>query len=221
VDFDQIQIIMTAVMAFSTLAYAVLTVILVRETRRLREVQAEPEVVLYLESSRFVPSAFDIVASNIGATPAYELEWQYDKDHPLASKESVNLNRMKFFEGAPFFAPGQEYRSFFGMGPDLLSEPIVESLAISAQYENRQGRKFERTFEISVSQFHGRSWIGGHPDREIADALKKIQRDFRHTTTGFKKLYVDMYDSADREKRRQELEKRFESQRQDADEQNE
>ncbi len=73
-DVNQLQMAMTIIMAFSTLAYAVLTVILVYETRRLRQVQAEPEIVIYLAESKFVTSTFDVVVRNIGATPAYKLK---------------------------------------------------------------------------------------------------------------------------------------------------
>jgi hypothetical protein len=109
-DAASLQLVFTGVVAVATVVYAFLTLLLVRETVRLRRVQAEPEIVLYLQPSEYDLSLIDIVIRNVGATPAHNMHWEFDRNHELIRDKDVGLDRMKFFEGIPYFAPGQVFR---------------------------------------------------------------------------------------------------------------
>jgi len=169
-----IQIISTTVIAVATIIYAYLTYIIVKETRRLREVQVEPEIVLYLQPSENNPSFIYIIVRNIGASPAYNLKWTFDKNSPLLTIKNVNLLEIKFFDGIDFFAPGQEFISFLETGPNLLSDPIPPPLEMNLKFSNRRGDEFFRKFLLNPKQFSGRLYIKNENLKEISKHLKNI-----------------------------------------------
>lgn len=204
-----LQIIFSAVVALATVAYAALTLFLVRETIRLREAQTEPEIVVYLQPSEHANRAIDIVVKNIGAGSAHNLVWSFDTNAPLIKERGTNLDKMKFFEGVTYFAPAQVFSSFFGTGPDLLREPVPPALKMVLKYENRNKKQYTREFIIDPMQFYGRMWIGGQPMREMAESLKKIEKNIDHMLSGFKRAKVDIYARQDREEERREMEEHW------------
>jgi hypothetical protein len=203
-----IQTIFIAATAIATIIYAVLTIILVKETRKLREVQAEPEIVCYLQESRYVMMALDLIVKNIGGSTAFNINWDYDKDAPLLTRARTDFNKLRFFKGIDQFSPGQEYRTFFAMGYDLLKEPEISPMELNLDYQNRGNKKFTRKFYLDPMRDEGRTFIGGEPLNKIADNLEKVARNLDHFSTGFKKLKVDVFNSIDREGQNHESEDR-------------
>jgi len=68
-----LTVLFTAVVTISTVVYAILTAVLVRETKKMREVQTEPRIEITL---RPLESAINIVRlhiKNIGLGPAENL----------------------------------------------------------------------------------------------------------------------------------------------------
>lgn len=211
--WDYLQIILTAVVTLATVVYAFLTWILVRETMRLRQAQTEPEITLYLEPSEFHPNMIDIIVRNVGPGTAYNLQWAFDRNAPLIKERGAGLDKMRFFDGIPYFAPSQTFRSFFATGIDLLREPIPSALTMEVSYQSQQGQSSKRSFIIDPQQFYGRAWIGeDQPLLKIANKIEKIESRLGDMFSAFKRIKVDVYDHEDREKQAKEFEQRFHAQ---------
>ena len=200
-DFIFISTIATAI---ATVAYAILTVVIVKETIRLRKVQTDPEIVLYLQPEERSPNFLDIVVKNVGSGAAYDLVWDFDRSSRLGSDGKFGISQIKFFDGIKYFAQGQEFRSFFASNNELFSEPAASAMKIQVFYRTDDGRKGKREFIIDPQVFYGRMWIG-QPD--VSESLKLIQRDISLIGSGFHKLGVKVYDKQDRVNERKELEK--------------
>jgi hypothetical protein len=185
----------------ATVLYAILTIYLVRETIKLRQVQTEPEIVVYLQIPEDQPRIFDIVVRNIGGGTAYKLQWEFNREAILAKERGSRLNGQSFFtKGCDYFAPGQVYFSAFGRGPELLKEPFPPPLLLKVSYKNRQGTKYQREYNIDPMQYYGRSSISGQGVKEIAESLKGIKEDLSQVVSGFNRLNINTYDASDRNK---------------------
>ncbi len=194
---ENIQIICTAVIAIATFLYALLTFFIVKETIRLREIQTEPDVVVYLQVTDNEPYTLDIVAKNIGAGPALNVVWSFDKRAPLIVDKKTGLDKIKFLDRVEFFPPGIEYRSLLG-GPNLFQEPVSPPLDVSVTYTNRLNKIYSRSFRIDPQELFGRSWIDNNNIHEISRSLQNISRQVDHLTSGFHRLKVDTYSNTDR-----------------------
>ena len=72
---------LTAVVAFSTVFYVVLTGKFVSETRQLRKVQTEPRVSVRLElADRAGHGAMELVIRNEGQSPAQDIQFNFRGD---------------------------------------------------------------------------------------------------------------------------------------------
>ena len=195
---NELQMTFTAIVAISTFVYAILTIIMVRETIRLREAQTEPEIVVFLQSIEAFPSGFDIIVRNIGGGVAYNIRWEFDHNAPLIMEKGTRLNEQLFFtKGVEHFAPGQIYSSVFGRGPELLQKPATP-LPIKVSFENRKGKKYMREYIIDPMFVYGRSWLGGSGIHEISDNIKDIRNEFLHIASGFSRMNINSYNSNDR-----------------------
>jgi hypothetical protein len=67
-------------------------------------------------------------------------------------------------------------------------------------FENRQKKKYSRSYFIDPLQYFGRSWIGNDKLSDVGENLHKIERHLDHVVSGFDRLSVDVYSSKDREK---------------------
>lgn len=206
---NDLIIVSAVVTAVATLVYAILTLVILRETVRLRKVQTEPEIVLLIQSHERHRNLYEVVVKNTGAGAACNLSWKYDKNSKFATDDDYGaLNKLKFFQGITYFPPGQEFRSLLGGGMELFSDPTL-SLELVVEYENRIGQKDKRKFILDPILFYGASWIGNQPD--ITDSLHEIQRDIHQFSTGFHRLKIDVYDKNDRAREKKTLENHFKS----------
>ena len=78
---DLLLLIFAGIVAASTLVYAVLTWRLVGETRRMREVQTEPQISVRAElSERGDHGGIDLVIRNEGQGAAYKINFKFEGD---------------------------------------------------------------------------------------------------------------------------------------------
>jgi hypothetical protein len=170
-------ILLSAVVASATVVYAVLTYFLVRETKRLREVETEPTISVFVRPLDRIERMLEIVVKNIGRGPAYHLQWDYDNDAPVICRlreRDFNFSDLGFFRGSEYMAPGEEYRSLFGMTTDLLNGPALPALKLNVTYLNEAGRKYAGTFLIDPEELRGRTFLLGRPNDDLVQTLGNI-----------------------------------------------
>lgn len=109
-----ITVIFTAVVTLSTVAYAILTRVLVSETRKMREVQTEPKIQITIESLEIAIQIIRLNIKNIGLGPAYNLSFT---PSVICGGESAK-NLLKEFTQSNFFDTGLRY---FGPSQNIYS----------------------------------------------------------------------------------------------------
>ena len=197
--------IFAAVVAISTTVYAILTWKLVSETKRLREVQTEPNLAVYLVPRPEWGAMLDLRIENVGAGIATDVRLHATPNIEAAGDKKINDLGL-FTDGLPMLAPGRS-RQFYltNLHGSKDFETLIKSeFVVKADYSNSDGNRVSDHFTIGFSEFRDLMIEDQDSGRKIAAALEKIQRDISHWDTGFRKLGVNVYTARDRD-RKEEL----------------
>lgn len=223
--------------AIATVAIAVLTFILAKETWYLREAQIRqleelkrenirPNIGIQLDSSPVGMHFMDARISNSGKGIAKKVRFSFRSrsgapvtaGHDPVSDKFLKLSM--FSKGIETVGIGQTLSSFVFSFLDLSQElngKIFEPyLSIVADFEDVEGNKHQNTFEIDFAQYEGVSHLGGaDAAHKISEEVKKIRELLgRVIKTSRNRLEVDVFDDDDRKSESERIEKQIEAHRQ-------
>lgn len=191
IDANWTIAVATVALVLATIALAWLTLLLVRETRKTREQQSQPDVIVTVEQSRYI-NFFELVIENVGAGAAYDV-----KITPPTGFRSRDFDVSPVFSVA-LLKSRSVIRTFIGNHKEI----NLERQTWAVDYADKKGQRITNRYEIDLSFFRGISSIGTPPDEETASALKKIAEDLQRLVSGFKRLRVDVYSNEDRAEQR-------------------
>ncbi|MDT8878048.1 hypothetical protein RSO68_01030 [Halomonas saccharevitans] len=217
---DALTVIFTAVVTLSTVVYAVLTGILVSETRKMREVQTEPKIHITLESFDFAIHIIRLNIQNIGLGPARNLTFQPSviDGGESAEKLLTEFTESNFFKtGLRHFGPGQNVYSTYTQTTQDFEGKSASVLSFKIEYESATGKKYSDEIIIDMSEIKGRYQLGKPNLYAIASSLEKLQKDVGHIVSGFKRVKADVYSSDDRKEEKEERERWYEEQRRESE----
>ncbi len=202
-----LTVIFTAVVTISTVVYAVLTAVLVAETRRMRQAQTEPKVEVVIKSREEWISLIHVYVRNIGLGPAYDIRFNITSEKGDEGAQALieDFTKANFFKtGLTYLGPGQEQASDLSQMTEKYEQKIESVLVFDVRYRGATGKQYQEKFRLDFSEFKGRSQIGKPHLYAIAQHLEKIQNDFHHLATGYKRIKADVYDNEDRAQERKE-----------------
>jgi len=106
-------VVFSAVVAFATMVYAILTWRLVSETRKMREAQTEPKVSATIQPTKESINFVAMLIQNIGLGPAYNIKFDVNPDFEYAKGRF--LSELGFIKrGLSYLPPNQKLQlSFF------------------------------------------------------------------------------------------------------------
>jgi hypothetical protein len=200
-------VIFTAVVTFSTVIYALLTAMLVTETRRMRQAQTEPKVQIIVKQWDQWINIVHICIRNIGLGPAYDISFNVSADAggEGAEKLITDFTKANFFRiGLKYLGPGQELVPGYSQMTKDFEKKIESILVFTVQYQDATGKKYQESFRIDFSEFKGTTRIGKPHLYAIAENLEKIEKDISNIATGFKRIQVDIYNNDDRKEEQKE-----------------
>ncbi|MCC6208983.1 MAG: hypothetical protein IT488_12650 [Gammaproteobacteria bacterium] len=206
---DFATLLFTAVVAISTVVYALLTAFLVRETAQMRRAQTEPRLSAYFLPKEEFVNFGHLYIKNIGLGPAYNIRVSIEPEGSAAGSELLlkDFLKVKAFEkGLNYLGPGQILRSGFTSMVENYQEKINAVLHVSLSYKSADGKKKSETFRVDFSELEGYGSLGKPHLYSIAQSLEKIERDIHHLSSGFHKLKVHTFDHEDREREKREWE---------------
>jgi hypothetical protein len=220
---DFATLLFTAVVAISTVVYALLTAFLVRETAQMRRAQTEPRLSAYFLPKEEFVNFGHLYIKNIGLGPAFDIRVSIAPEGSLAGSKLLlkDFLKVKAFEkGLNYLGPGQILRSGFTSMVENYQEKINAVLHVSLSYKSADGTKKSETFRVDFSELEGYGSLGKPHLYSIAQSLEKIQGDIHHLSTGFHKPKVYTFNHEDRERERREWEDKREKMMQKKEQQN-
>ncbi|TDC66262.1 hypothetical protein E1258_03305 [Micromonospora sp. KC207] len=153
----------------------------VREARRLREEQAQPYVVAYMEHSQADMQFLDLVIKNFGTTAARDVRIYAQPTLKRSTGQGADTEDVGLFKALPILVPQQEWRTFWDSGLNRKRTNLPDEHVVKVEYKDARGRKMEPTVAaLDWSVYKNSQWLaiyGPHHSakalREIKDAVKK------------------------------------------------
>ena len=134
------------ILVLATIVYVGFTIVLAKETRKLREVETSPFISIIFDISFQAVSHSKIIIKNIGKAPAYNISFKVDE------KYLPHFNGYTFENTIEYFAPGQEFYILVN-GFNNLKEAGFECIPITVNYKSKDDRKFSELFNLKWQHF--------------------------------------------------------------------
>lgn len=151
--YDKERIMMNAETASAWAAWATVLVAVaaalfayfqVRDARKLREEQAAPYVVAYMEVAGRTFGVIDFVVKNLGATGAHDITVTFNPE-PTTTKGGESPVPFPYPKEIPFLAPGQEWRAAWDFGPQRQKAGLHEPFDVTIGFYDSKNRAQEAT----------------------------------------------------------------------------
>ncbi|MEC9491688.1 hypothetical protein [Flexistipes sp.] len=189
-----LTVVFTGVVTLATVAYAVLTAILVIETRKLRQVQTEPRIEIRVDALDFAMNIVRLCVRNIGDGPAKNVKFEplVINGGKVAKSLLEEFLSPNFFKtGLKYFGPGQFQFSGYTQTNKNFEAKAICVLCFKVTYESVTGKKYEEDIVVDMAELRGRYQLGKPNLYVIARSMEEIQKDFHNISTEFKRIKVD------------------------------
>lgn len=171
----------TVVVALFSIVTVVVSLLVVRENRLLREAGNCPEIVPYLAPHPDGHGGVNFILANVGTGPALEVKFRFDYNEVDFKDHDVHLNNDDARQPFTLIKQGETREMLFGVGYVLygnggVKQPPLKPFGVVVAYKNLAGRRrVGKLTNIDIRQFHGLAGITTKPaQREIAEALTRI-----------------------------------------------
>jgi len=206
-------LIFAGIVALSTVVYAILTGILVLETRRLREVQTEPKIAVFIKPREEFLNAINLYVKNIGLGPAYNVSFEIVSDN-LSEGERLlidDFSKAKFFStGLKYLGPNQQVESSYSLFQQNYESKIKAILILKTTCLSKTERKHEEIHRLDLSELEETTSLGIPNFYSIAQSLEKMQKNIGTLISGARKIQGNTYTKEDRDHEKEERENQLE-----------
>ena len=223
--------------AISTVAIAVLTFILARETwylrlaqiRQINELRKEairPNLEFYLLSAPASFQFMNIHIENNGKGVARNIKFTFSGENnaPFTENEQSVVDKLHEINilrnGMLGLGSGKQRTSFvfsFIELADRMGDDAFDiRINVSMTYEDSEGRAYNSESVVDFSEFKGvREIGGGDPTYNLYQETKKIREIFQSAQGGMssERINVNLFSSEDRKRKQDAIRKRIEEQR--------
>jgi hypothetical protein len=196
-----------------TIATAIATVFLWRvtrilavETKRMADAAAQPQVVVNIVPNQWSIIHLDIVVENTGNATAFDIDVIFDP--PLENGKSDDKKKAIPFQKISVLKPGQALQSYLRGVDDYLSK----SFEVTVRWKLHPASDEYQTlaYTLNMKDYEGVVFLGDrNPMVRIAQEVKKMREDWQHIASGFRRIKVETFDTADRDEEQRDLEDRF------------
>ncbi|MEU4593221.1 hypothetical protein [Micromonospora aurantiaca (nom. illeg.)] len=152
----------------------------VREARKLREEQAQPYVVAYMEASPASEHIIDLVVKNFGTTVARNVRITSNPRLLRSGAGGEKVEEVALFDVLPVLVPGQEWRTFWDSGISRSGLDAPDKYEIEVTYQNSKGDPMDPTLAILDWAFYkSRIWTEVYGVHHAAKHLKEISKNVK------------------------------------------
>lgn len=191
--FNILSICITGILAITTIVYARITARMLDETRKLRELQTEPNVFITVEPIERARSLLNLVIQNIGQGEARDLRFRVDPDIVLPTNNLLSeVNFMR--QGFSRLAPKQRFEFLIANAIRVTKQEAKILHKITVSYKDKNEKTYEATYLLDFTEYFGMPYIEKDPYKGIIEGLKTIHEDIeRVSRSSGSKLWVVAY----------------------------
>jgi hypothetical protein len=179
---DTITLLFSSIVTLCTFGSALLTVFLLAETRRMREVQTEPHVDFTYRVREEWIAHLDIVVRNIGLGAAHDVRFRAEPvtDDPETRALVRELTDIGFIHvGLNYLSPGQQASSFFTNVSENHNSKLASKFKVTVTYRSSGGRRYKDEYVIDLAELVGLRRIGEPPLHSMAKSLENLHLNVR------------------------------------------
>jgi len=194
------SLIFSFLVMISTIVYAILTCILVNETRKMREIQTEPRIQIILEYIEPYINEKRLNIKNIGQGPAYNIIFK-----PIVVSGGKNaediLNKFlsvkAFSSGLNYLGPSQYFYTDYYKVVELFKKNELFNIVmdIELQYKSITNKEYKEKITIDFKELEGTYQLGKPSLFSIAKSLENIEKYMKNIASGFKMDNTDISNS--------------------------
>ncbi|GET24278.1 hypothetical protein [Prolixibacter sp. NT017] len=180
-----VEIILSTVIAASTVIYTATSLMLWIESRASRKQKLTPMMVAYLKTTEN-HSILKLCIKNIGEGVAKDLSIKALQDYERLGKSHLLLSEIGVIKnGFNTFPPQYELKFYLGRLTEIYKKDQDGFVRLEFSYKSSDDRKFKEIFELPFKQIYGQnysnppeSYIGQIPYylKEINETLKAIDK---------------------------------------------
>ena len=196
-----LTVVFAAVVAISTVVYAILAWGLISEIRRMREAQIEPKIDITLKVLDFAADIVQLYVRNTGPGPAKNVKFTSGAISGGEAAESLleEFGKANFLKaGLNYFSPGHELHSGYARMAREIEAKTASVLAYDVEYESVTGKKYKDRITIDMSELKAINQLGRPNLYTIARSLEAIRNDLSSMINDHKKIRADVYTAEDR-----------------------
>lgn len=191
----------TLVIAGVAARYAYRQVVELAETRAE---QAQPFVVVDVESHAADFQDLDLVVKNVGTTVAYDVRLAFrpqlrSTSYEFAERDIASANLVR--HGIPSMPPGREHRMHLDNQIQLQKSDLPRSYEVTVSFDDFRGRRHDLPYRLDLEVQIGRLVAPVRSLHDAATALVAIERTLQRWTDGIDGLRVWNYDGRERDRR--------------------
>jgi len=179
--------------ALATFALVYVTTVLAKETKKLAEATAQPQIVAVIIPNKWAIHYFDIEVENTGNAPAFDIELTFDPDFPQDqfSGDTRPLRKISLLK------PGQKISSGMCEAKTILDERF--HITCSWKRTPTTSKIESLTYSQDMKEYKQIMYLGERePMTQVAKAIKDIRNDWRPIAQGQKRTSHEIFDHQDR-----------------------
>lgn len=170
--FDLANKYSSLILVLATVVYVGFTIVLAKETRKLREVETSPFVSLNFDTF-YGGGRLKLIIKNIGKAPAYNISFVLEEN--FHSCFNYNFNNK-----IAYFAPNQQI-TVLAVTYEELEALKVEYIPIQIIYKAKDGKEIKDTFILEWNYLN-KTLLGMDPVEGIKKALENIHKEITNLT---------------------------------------
>jgi hypothetical protein len=169
-----VNLIFSGVVMTATVVYAILTASLVKETKRMRRAQTDPEVAAYLEPDYHSIGLLHLVIRNVGSGPAHDVRFELSNVN-LADWAAEAIQRLRIWEhGIRYLAPGSSIRTVAGAAFQEGAQDFT--LTVRVLYADAENHQRDATYILDFISHTGVTQVANPRDKDLLKHLEGIRK---------------------------------------------
>ena len=183
------NLVFAGVVSIATVFYVILTKSLVKETKKLRKVETDPLMSVYIEHDERWIQCIDLVIRNIGNGPAYDITFNINPDFLMDKNREKKLSDIPFMREIRYLPPGNSLKTFLAQAPEVLNRDKSERcFDITTTYKGKDNKKYKEVFKIDFEMLTGKERIGEHPLVKISKTIDQVAKELRRMEDQISKM---------------------------------
>jgi len=164
----------TVILALATIALAYFTFMLFTETKKMRELQTDPKLTVYITPSTIEVIFKNLIIENIGSGPAYNVKFELSDVFTLYDKRE--LSEIRIIKGGIPYIPPKEKYEFLLTDIDYIKYADTY-FTITTTYENSMKQSFSEKFIIDFSLWKDLEILHPKGFNQVVTELQNINKN--------------------------------------------